>query len=612
MAKNYLNIILLVFSVLSVMYHAVAVHFLFFDPLMHQNIHLMLAFIIVFLIIIIEEKKAINKFIWAFLLINAVIATMYININFYELTLRRGGPTSMDLYIGSAIIILAIIGTTKRWGAAVPVVALIFTIYAFTNSYWPGVLAGHSLSFERYVTMVCIGLTGMYGTFLGVSANFIYLFLVFGVALDVTKGTDWFKNLGIIASRKSRAGAAQCSVISSAAVSMVTGSAVANVGITGAFTIPLMKNSGYRAQTAGAIEAVASSAGQITPPVMGASAFVMAEILGIPYASVMLYAIIPAILYYISIFIYLEMWAKKENIAHSDIPFNSHVFYYYLPLIVIPLTILIYLLVTGRSPSYSAFWGIASILIISLIQSETRLSMKDVSKFFLRGARLGSEMAVIIAALAPIWVTLTATGMGIKLPRLVEMASGGNLFVAMFMVMITSMVLGMVVPTIGAYLLVALTTAPALALLGVEPVAAHFAALYFAVFSAITPPVAQAAFVSSRIADSSAWRTSVEAFKIGGIALIIPFLFMYNNKLMGIGVTWNIPLILIATVIGLICWNMMLVGFIKRKLYLWERALAFLAALSCFYYIVIENIYILLVGILFTLSLLALQRYGKK
>ncbi|MGD9829031.1 MAG: TRAP transporter permease, partial [Hyphomicrobiaceae bacterium] len=350
----------------------------------------------------------------------------------------------------------------------------------------------------------------------------------FGSLLSVIKVNDLFFEIGKAAGRIFSGGPGQTAVISSSLVGTVTGAAVANIAITGAFTIPFMKKVGYKPEDAGAIEATASTGGQIMPPVMGASAFLMASFLGVPYATIMAAALIPAILYYWSVVLGVQFLSVKAGIEAPIERVDRALVMRRMPLFLIPLAVMITLLAMHFSPSVAAFWSILLAIALSMLQKDTRPTLSGLAACLAEGAVIGAQIGVSLAIVGLMAQTLITTGLGSKIAGLVELLSAGNLILALILTMVVSLILGCGVPTSAAYGLVAIVVVPALVKLGVAPLAAHFFAFYFAVISAVTPPVALASLAGAGIAGASYMRTSISAFKLAIAGFIIPFLVVFN------------------------------------------------------------------------------------
>ncbi|MFH0914192.1 MAG: TRAP transporter fused permease subunit, partial [Chloroflexota bacterium] len=500
--------------------------------------------------------------------------------------------------VGVILIIVAIEATRQSWGIILPIVTIIAILYAFTCQYWPGAFYHSPYSLNYLLSHLSAGFSGMYGgTALGVSANYIFLFIVFGALLQVSGSTGFFMEAGKLAARRLRGGPAQTAVVSSLLVGMVTGSAVANVALTGAFTIPLMKKVGYAPYQAGAIEATASSAGQITPPVMGASAFMMAAITGILYFDIVVASFIPALLYYVAVGCYCEMAARRRGLHPPPEKVDYRLMFSRAPLFFVPLGILVYLLAQYYSPMFAIFWGVLAVVIVSLIRKDTRQPFREWRKGIVEGAVTGAKMAVSVAAIGFIISVFSFTGLGMKLSGMVETWSLGYLWLGAILTMLVSLILGCGMPTLAAYLLVAFMVAPVFVNWGVGLLQAHLFCFYFAVISAVTPPVALAALVGAGMAGAPYFKTAMEAWKISVPAYIVAYALIWNPTLilqppsLVVGV-----LTLLAMCLGLLAFASVVNLQFLTRLNLLEVLTVALIAAGSFVYVFTMNYWFLVAG----------------
>jgi TRAP transporter 4TM/12TM fusion protein len=497
----------------------------------HINAHYAFGFTLVFLLTIKQRPR-----LWWLVAIPALLVlacTAYIGYYQDDIQMRVGVPNAIDLWVGSLFVILSLITAWMAFGPVLPVIGIIAVAYFLFGQYLPGFLYHFPADFSDVVSKMCIGMDGMFGVSGAISANFIFLFILMGGLLEVCGATDFFIELGKAAGKKLRGGPAQTAVISSCLVGSVTGSAMANVAITGAYTIPLMKKVGYRPHEAGAIEAAASTGGQVMPPIMGASAFMMVGITGIQYVDIMKAAILPSLLYYLAVGLYCEFRARaigiepmKEDVDRRLLFSRAHLFF-------IPLVLLIYMLIENKSPMFAIFYGILTLVGLSLLRRETRPSLAQFTKGVVEGAATGAKIAVCVAVVGFIMSSVTGTGLGVKISSAVVNWSGGSLILLCILAMLGSILLGMGVPTLGAYVLVAMLVAPAMVKAGVSVLQAHFFCLFFAIFSGLTPPVALAAMVGAAMAKADYMKTAFESWKISLPAYIIAYVMIWNPVVMG-------------------------------------------------------------------------------
>jgi len=571
-------------------YQMVSTQYLFVGSFEHQNIHLFFALFLTFLNLM--RLKA-SSWVWAIqtvLLVAGIVCTIYVGLNLEHLEEVVGYPDPVDVLVGIVLIVLSLEATRQAWGVTLPIVAILFILYFFFGHLIPGPLHHRAFNLDYIISYLCIGLTGVYGTFLSISANQIFLFVVFGSLLSVIKINDFLYEAGKVVGRYLEGGPAQTAVVSSSLVGMVTGAAVANVAITGAFTIPYMKRVGYSPALAGAIEATASTGGQLMPPVMGAAAFLMAFFVGVPYADIMLAGILPAVLFYLAVFVGVQLVSVANNIkAPKERPDYSLILRR-APLFIIPVGLIVLLLLLRFSPMLAAFWAIIAALGLAYLFRETRPTWSELTQCLAKGALVGAKIAVSLCVVGIIAQTLVTTGLGSKIAGLVESLSGGNIFIALMMTMVVSIVLGCGVPPVAAYSLVAIVTVPALIKMGVAPLSAHFFCFYFSIISAVTPPVALGALAGAGIAEANYFQTAVRAFKLSIAGFIIPYLIVYNPVLTMHVENWAWALgSLISIPIGLLTLSAVIYNVGLIKLGLGERLVALACSASMFGYCTVRQ-----------------------
>jgi len=455
--------------------------------------------------------------------------------------LNRGimGPTGMETIAGALLMVIILEGTRRTVGLPITLVAVAFLAYAFFGPYMPEAIAHKGYGFERLTAYLVWSTEGIFGIPIAVSATFIVIFILFGAFLDKLGAGEFFINLALAVTGRIKGGPALTSVIASGLMGSISGSSVSNVVTTGAFTIPLMKRVGYSPVFAGAVEAVASTGGQIMPPVMGAGAFVMAEFLGIPYAQVAMAAAVPAVLYFLSIGLMVYFEAEKKDIgvvARDAIPRLSHTLKQGLYLLL-PLFALIYLLVVKQySPLLAGFWGICALVAtascVTLIR-EKRVPWREIVSALDHGVRTAVPVAMACATAGIVIGVVSLTALGVRFTNMIIDLSQGTLWLAALLTMTACVILGMGLPTTAAYIVTAILGAPALANMGVSPLTAHMFIFYFAIISFITPPVAISAYAASGVSGANAMKTGFLAFKLGIAGFIVPYLFLYSPALLG-------------------------------------------------------------------------------
>lgn len=507
----------------------------------HAIIHVGLATTLVALYHVIQRRGAMRFLALACLLI-AVVTSIYLFSVTEDLEMRFGiGLRSLQLYAGIAIIAVVIILCWMEWGVVIAGLAVASLVYFFFGDKLSGPLqAAPHPSFDYAMTfLISSGGSGLYGQITPISANVIFLFMLFGALLASTGITQLFMEIGNWLGRLLKGGAAVTCVVSSSLLGTVTGATVANVAITGTFTIPTMKRQGFTARDAGAVEAVASCGGQILPPVMGAGAFIMASYLGISYIEIAARALVPALMFFAGVLIAIYFLVQTTGrIVETDRPDFAVIRREILPFTV-PLLVLVYFLVQGYSATGSVVMAVLSVLAITFLRPSTwrsregfKSAVRSIVDGLINGARQGAALAVITAAISLVAQSLITTAMGPKFASALAGFVGDQHFIALLVVMFASILLGCGLPTVAAYTMVAIMMVPALRNIGIDPLSAHMFVYYFAVYAAVTPPVATAAMVASRIAETSFWGTAWASMRLMSGPLILPFLFVFHGDIL--------------------------------------------------------------------------------
>ncbi|MEX0828133.1 MAG: TRAP transporter fused permease subunit [Haliea sp.] len=511
-----------------VAYHMLSAYGILLGSIEHQTVHLAFIFGLTFLVVVRSAASQLGRIIYLIFFACGLFVTAYVYLNLDSLEQNVGFPTPADIAVGILMIILAFEGTRQAWGWILPIVAIVFVAYFLFGHYLGGPLYHRNFSLGYVVSYLSIGFSGIYGTFLSISANQIFLFVVFGSLMGLLRINDFMYELGKLVGRRVAGGPGQTAVVSSSLIGMVSGAAVANVAITGAFTIPYMKRAGYSAPLAGAIEATASTGGQLMPPVMGAAAFLMAFFVGVPYTDIMVAGLIPAILFYVGVMLSVQFASTAAGIKAPPEKPDWSVIAKGIPMFVIPVGVLTGLLLFRFSPAYSAFWAICTVIVLSFFRPGGRPSAAEFLEAITDGAIVGAQIGISLCIVGLISQTLITTGLGGKIAGLVELFSAGNIVIGLLLTMIVSLVLGCGVPPVAAYSLVALVAIPTIVKMGVPVMAAHFFCFYFAIISAVTPPVAMGALAASAIAKANYFSTAMKAFKLSLAGFIIPFLIVFN------------------------------------------------------------------------------------
>jgi TRAP transporter 4TM/12TM fusion protein len=549
------------------------------NPLVLRSVHIGLALVLAFLIFPWRKDRASEAPGWLELglLALAVAATVYPVVNLQYFLTRMyyvDDPTVWDLVLGYGLIVLVLEATRRAVGMALPLTALGFIVYAL--------LFGNQ-GFMILIDQLYLTTEGMFGIPAGVSATYVILFIIFGALVERTGTGKLFMDFALALTGHQVGGPAKVACITSGLFGTVSGSAVANVMTTGTFTIPLMRRIGYRPAFAGSVEAVASTGGQIMPPIMGAAAFVMAEFLGVSYLAVAAAALIPAVLYFLAVFMSVHFEARRtgmQGLPRADLPRvgevvteRGHLF--------LPLLIIIGVLFSGYSAPYAALCGILSVIPTAMLRKSTRAEMTlwTVAEGLIAGARNTIAVALACACAGIVVGVITLTGLGIAFTSVVLAAAQNTLILALLLTMVAGIILGMGMPTTPAYIVQVALLVPALVKLDVPVEAAHMFAFYFAILSAITPPVALAVYAANSISQGGLWETGLAALKLGATGYIIPFMFVYGPSLLMVGTWPQIILTTVTAIIGVVALSGGLHGYFLRQTLVWERIVLVAAAL---------------------------------
>ncbi|HEY7677708.1 MAG TPA: TRAP transporter fused permease subunit [Candidatus Methylomirabilis sp.] len=524
-------------GVTMTVFQLVALYIYAIDPWFLRSGHLLFASALTFLLAPALARSPKGRPSLVDLLLIAVSAgsVAYIVWDFEELTMRAGSiPLTADVVVGGLAILALLEAARRVTGWALPIIASLFILYGLWGHSLPHPLYHRPYPFGRVVSVI-FSTDGIFGIPLGASSVYVFLFVLFGALLQQAKADRFFIDLSLGAVGRFRGGPAKVSVISSALFGTVSGSAVANVMVDGVINIPLMKATGFPPYLAGAIEAVTSTGGQIMPPVMGAAAFLMADILGQPYGRIAFAAIGPALLYYVSNYFMIDFAAARtgaRGLSRGELPVARQVLrdrgYLLLPVLFLLLAITVF----NLSPLRGALWAGVAVLVLSWVRRATRVTPLGVLDAFSQAARGILDVALTCATAGIVVGVLSLTGLGLRFASLVATYAQGRLWLALFLTMIVTLILGMGMPTVAAYAITASTAAPALVQLGATPLAAHMFVFYFACISSITPPVALAAFAAASIAGANLWQVGIHATRVGVTGFIVPYMFVYGPALM--------------------------------------------------------------------------------
>ncbi len=534
----------------------------------------------------------------------------YYNAIFYEELVTERivfGYNTLDYIVASLGVLLVLEATRRCIGLPIVLVAIAALLYAMYGNLIPTKLFAHrGFSWGNLTTELFLTTKGIFSTPIQVSSTFIFLFLFFGVMLIKTGIGQFFNDLAFALTGRFTGGQAKTAVIASAMQGMVSGSSVANTVGSGAFTIPMMKKAGYRPEMAGAVEASASTGGQIMPPVMGAAAFIMAMYTETPYSQIMIAAIIPALMYFSGIFFGVHFESKKQGILGMDkhlLP-NLRQLLMQRGYLLLPIIVIFHQLISGRTPMRAALVAIIVAFIVSLLRKETRMSLRELIDTFEQGARTALPVIAACASAGIIVGVVVQTGLGGRIADGIISLGAGSLFLTLFFTMIACLILGMGLPTTANYVVTATMAAPALLKLGVPVLSAHMFVFYFGIVADITPPVCLAAFAAAGLAKANPFWTGVNAVRLAIAAFIIPYVFVMHPQLLLIDVQpLELPIIVITALLGMMAVSASLMGYFIRTAYWWERGILIVAGLS----LISPNLLTSAIGLALLLAVLFIQ-----
>ncbi|MCC8190039.1 MAG: TRAP transporter permease [Planctomycetes bacterium] len=566
-------------------------------PQLQRSIHLGFALSLIFLLYPARASSDRSRMHWPDILLAAlsVWCCSYIITNYEAIVLQTELPSTVDIIHGGITILLVLEAARRIVGLPIILVAVAFLCYAKFGNYIPGMLGHRGFSLNRIISHMYLTTEGIFGMPLGVSASFVFLFILFGAFLHRTGLGKFFIDLALSVTGHKAGGPAKVAVFSSCLFGTISGSSVANTVSTGTFTIPLMKSVGYRGAFAGAVESASSTGGQIMPPIMGAAAFIMSQFLGISYIEIAKSAILPALLYYLAVGMMVHMEALRlglKGIPKEHLP-NLKTVLTKGGYLLIPIVIMIYLLVSGYTPFKAAFYCIVTTAIIAVLsnvvkemilagrgeESQSQAAAKsamatgiDMVAALENGARSALSVAAACASTGLVIGVVTLTGVGLKLANAVVSLSGGNFFLTLLFTMFASIILGMGLPTTAKYIVLATIAAPAIQNYGVPPLAAHLFIMYFGILADLTPPVALVAYAAAGIAKASPNQTGFMAVKLASAGFLIPYIFCYNPGLLLINTTpAQTVFFAITAVTGIFALSFACVGYWRGNLVWWQR-----------------------------------------
>lgn len=570
-----------------ILYHLAAAQFGAPEPMKFYPTHVAMYVSMIFIAFSASARDMRERVPWCdwVLAVLAWAPVAYIHLNYDYIVERYPYVTPLeplDWAMAGVAILLTLEACRRSVGLTLVLLLAFFVAHSLFGSYFPGALEQSAQSPMRLVDHLFMTTSGLYGSITGISATYVLMFVLLGAVLEKARGGDLFMNVAIGLMGRTPGGPGKAAVLASGMFGSISGAAVANVYATGTFTIPLMIRTGFKKQFAASVEAVASASGQLVPPIMGSAAFLIADFTRTPYVDVAAAAALPAVLYLFAVWfmVHLEtlkyqlpsMEAEMVRDARRQIRMDLHM--------ALVLVIVVMLLINRFTPFYAAYVGVLSTIGLSWLRARTRMGPRAIVDAFELGARRIAPIAAALFMAGLIVGTIELSGLGLRFTSILLSVTGGSLFFTMLLVMLSCIILGMGLPTSAAYMIVAIFGAPALIKLDVEPLAAHFFVFYYAIISAITPPVAVAAYAAATIAGTPMQQTGLSAMRLGAAVYLVPFVLVYNPALLLMGETWQIVLALATGIVGVVSLGACVQGFLLTRLGIVERILAGLSAVS--------------------------------
>ncbi|MDC3053569.1 TRAP transporter permease [Candidatus Pelagibacter sp.] len=599
--KNLLKTLTFIALVAMSIYHFYASGFGTIRDILHRGIHISFVVGLVFLFYgwkNFGDQQLKNKvpLIDIFFSILVVVTALYLPLLPPEILASRvGNPSSTEVIMGSILIILTLEAARRSIGYTLPLICIIFMIFALYGPFFPGALKHGGSSWAGFVNHIYITNQGIYGIAVGVMAQYVFLFILFGVLATRIGLGQLFIDLAMVIAGRYSGGPAKVAIFSSAFLGTISGSSIANTVTTGSLTIPAMKKVGYPPHFSGAVEATASTGGQITPPILGAAAFIMVEYLELPLRDILAAALIPALLHYFGIFVMVHLEAKKlglRGLNESEVPKFIRIIRDNW-LAIVPLFLLVYLILIGRTPDYAAVNGIIACVVIGFIRKKNRLTFNDLFECLARGAKNTLAVGAAATSIGIIVGVVTLTGVGFRLGYVVIQTAGDiggfflnflpfnyftlqdlTLFFSLILIAISCIFMGTGVPTTATYIILVAVAAPALTQLQIEPIVSHFFVFYYGVLADITPPVALAAYAAAGIAGSNPFTTGNTAFRLGIAKALVPFVFVYSPSLLLVAQGFNFYdffITLISAMIGIGLIGIGFTGYLYKSVSTFQR-----------------------------------------
>ncbi len=617
---RFLKPAVLIIAVLFAVFQLLLPVYAFLPGLQARALHLSFAFILIFLGESVLKAEKGERRPWQMaadilLMLLGTGITLYVFTHYSRIVEQYGVPTG-GLQIAAAFVLIALIleAARRMIKPTLPIIALVFLLYALFGHLIPGTFGHPRYTLATLAGQLFLTTGGLWGLLLGVSTDVIAIFVFFGAFVFATGGGTGFMRLAVKLAGRFTGGPAKVATISSALFGSISGSASANVATTGSFSIPMMKRLKYKPEMAAAVEAVASTGGQVMPPIMGAGAFVMAELTETPYIEVALHALVPALFYFLAAGVGIHFYSRREGysgLSSGEIPgwketLKASGFF------LVPFVVLIVWMTFQYTPQYAAFWATVSTLLLAFLNEDWKPDLPSVLPRIGKAVRTGARQAALIASITAsaqiIIAVIAMTGLGVKISSSVLSVSQGNLFVSLLLIALTSIILGMEVPTTAAYIMAVVVGGPVLMEFGLPALAVHFFVFYYAILSAVTPPICGAVFIASGMADASWTGTAKISLKLSFAAFLLPFLFVYNPALLLLesGAVAVIAA-LVRTTAAVLFISGGLMGYWRRRLDFHQRVLLIAAGAGMMISLIPLNVACLLLGGVLALRLKALR-----
>ncbi len=582
--------------------------------LIHRSIHVSMMLVLTFLMYPMCKKSSFTtpSILDWLLIVLSLAAPIYISTNYLGVVERAGNANTMDMIMATLLVALVLEASRRVSGNVLSILSLIFIGYGLFGREMPGMFMHRGYDWLNLSNHFFANTEGIYGTSVNVAASYIFLFILFGAVMSKSGMGQLFNDLALSLAGHTKGGPAKVSVLASGLLGSINGSAVANVVTTGAFTIPLMKKIGYSKEFAGAVESAASVGGQLLPPIMGAAAFIMAEMLGVKYSNIIVWAAIPALLYYLGIIIQVQLRASKDGLVglpKDQLP-SFKVVMRSRGHLLIPVFFLLYMLFfSGTTVVYSAVLTIALTIIVAQFKKDTRMSFKDMITALADGAKQTVSVAIACACVGIIIGVCSKTGFGLTMANTIIALGGTSILFTLVFTMITCMILGMGLPSIPAYIITAAIAAPALSKLGIAPAAAHMFSFYYAMFANLTPPVALASFAAAGLSGGDPMKTGFASVKLALAGFIVPFMFVFSPQLMLINTTlfeglWTAS----SACLGVFLLAVSSEGYFLAPLALWLRIIVLAGALGLMHPAAVTDV----IGVVILAVLYVIQKKKEK